>query len=239
MILLSILYLPVFENEAGVKAFFSTKAGASLKSPYYNKNVLEELSLENYKLIWPEQVHQAYVAVIRDNISNTKGIIIPQTDGMVTNNPNVLLTTVHADCLAVYFYDKNQNAIGLVHAGWRGTAIGIVGNAVRTMEAEYGSKPEDIISFISPGISKCCFETGAEVYEAFLKKWKWIDEFVEKNEEKYYIDLKGINKRQLLDAGVKNIQVNNHCTYCNPELFCSYRREQGTEIRMGAGICLK
>lgn len=235
---MSILYLPVFEKEEGVKAFFSTKAGASPKSPYYNKSVLEELSLENYKLVWPEQVHEAHIEVIGHNGSNNEPIRVLKTDGTVTNNPNVLLTTVHADCLAVFLYDKNKKAIGLVHAGWRGTNMGIAVNAVRTMEKEYGSKPEDIMAFISPGISKCCFETGAEVYEAFLEKWKWIDEFAEKKEEKYHIHLKGINERQLLDMGVKNIQVSNHCTCCNPELFCSYRGEQGTTIRMGAGICL-
>lgn len=236
---MSILYLPVFENEAGVRAFFSTKAGASPKSPYYNKNVLEELELEDCKLIWPEQVHQGHVEVIRDNANNLEGIKIPQTDGVVTNKPHVLLTTVHADCLAVYFYDKNKKVIGVVHAGWRGTAIGIVGNALRTMEAEYGSRPEHVSTFISPGISKCCFEIGAEVYEEFRKKWSWIDEFAEKKGEKYHLDLKGINKRQLLEAGVKEIQVSEHCTCCEPDLFCSYRGEQGTKIRMGAGICLK
>ncbi|WP_051280875.1 peptidoglycan editing factor PgeF [Anaerovorax odorimutans] len=234
---MSILYLPVFENEDGVRGFFSTKAGAALKSPYYNKDVLEELSLEDYKLIWPKQVHKANVEIIKD-IGNKKEVIIPETDGLVTNNPDVLLTTVHADCLAVYFYDKEQKAIGLVHAGWRGTVKGISQNAVKIMMCEYNSKPEDIISFISPGISKCCFEVGREVYEEFRQKWDFADEFAEKKGEKYYIDLKGINKRQLLDLGVKNIQVSSHCTCCNPELFCSYRGEKGVKKRMGAGICL-
>ncbi|MBN7771776.1 peptidoglycan editing factor PgeF [Clostridium aminobutyricum] len=232
-------YLPVFEKEEGITAFFSTRAGSSPQSPYYNKKVLEELALENCQLIWPKQVHGAHVEVIKGKAEHNEPIRIPETDGLVTNQPNILLTTVHADCLAVFFYDKNKKAIGLVHAGWRGTVQGIGVNAVRTMEEEYGCKPEDIIAFVSPGISQCCFETGPEVYEQFLEKWDWIDEFSEKRGEKYFLDLKGINKRQLLESGVKSIQVSDYCTCCNLELFCSYRGEHGIKCRLGAGICLK
>ncbi|QHI72959.1 peptidoglycan editing factor PgeF [Aminipila terrae] len=232
------LYLPVFTQEEGVTAFFSTKEGASTESPYYNKEVLEELNLEKCRLVWPEQVHKSHVEVIKASADNSEPIRILQTDGVVTNNPGVLLTTVHADCLAVFFYDKKNKAIGLVHAGWRGTVRGIAVNAVNIMEKEYGSKQEDLMAFISPGISKCCFETGFEVYEDFQKQWEWIDEYAEKKGEKYYIDLKEINKRQLLEAGVKNIEISHYCTCCNPKVFCSYRGEPGIKQRMGAGICL-
>ncbi|QAT43385.1 peptidoglycan editing factor PgeF [Aminipila luticellarii] len=235
---MSTLYLPIFEEKEGVRAFFSTKAGASLQSPYYNKKVLEELSLQNCRLVWPEQVHQTHIEVIRESAESREPVRAAKTDGIITNNPDILLTTVHADCLAVFFYDKKKKAIGLVHAGWRGTVGGIVVKAVKQMESEYGSKPEDIAAFISPGISKCCFETGEEVYDLFLENWKWADAFAEKKGSKYYIDLKGINERQLLEAGVREIQVSGYCTCCRPEMFCSYRREQGTKMRMGAGICL-
>lgn len=251
MIFLSRLYLPVFEKEEGVTAFFSTKEGASPKSPYYNENVLKELSLESCRLIWPEQVHEARVAVIKGLIDNwcgtitiyddenqALGIRIPRTDGLVTNVPNVLLTTVHADCLAVFFYDPKKKVVGVVHAGWRGTVKGISINCVQRMVEEYGSCPENIISYISPGISKCCFETGIEVYEAFQEKWDWVNRYTEKKGEKFYLDLKAINQRQLSDVGVKNIQVSSHCTCCEGDLFCSYRGEHGTPKRMGAGICL-
>lgn len=248
---MGILYLPVFEKEKGVRAFFSTKEGASPKSPYYNKDVLEELSLEAYQIIWPQQVHEDRVAVIKDMTGNDRELVrirddendiegsrVPETDGLVTNLPDVLLTTVHADCLAVFFYDPRKRVIGVVHAGWRGTQKGIAVNCVNTMVKEYGSVPEDILSFISPGISKCCFETGGEVYEAFRERWGWIDAYCEKKGEKFYLDLKAINQRQLLDAGVKEVQISSHCTCCEPELFCSYRGEKGTLRRMGAGICL-
>ena len=118
------------------------------------------------------------------------------------------------------------------------------------MNKDFGSNPENIVAFIGPGISKCCFETGEEVYKAFEEgtysfdifeeKWDFIDEFAEKKGDKYYIDLKGINKKMLLDIGIpeENIEVSEHCTCCEPEMFNSYRREGGTYMRMGAGIYL-
>ena len=78
------------------------------------------------------------------------------------------------------------------------------------------------------------------MYEKFSESCAFIDEFAEKKGEKYYIDLKGINRRQLEELGVPaaGIKVSDRCTCCEPETFCSYRREGGTYRRMGAGICL-
>lgn len=193
--------------------------------------------------------------------------MIPYTDAVVTNVKNVLLTTVHADCLAVYFYDEKNQAIGLAHAGWRGTAAGISIKTLEKMKEVYGSKAEDMQVYIGPGISRCCFETGPEVYREFKESWDFIDEFAEERYVlkysqdvkpqiglsdskmnlperesvlKYYLDNKGLNKRQLEISGVKpeNIKVSRHCTCCETDLFCSYRREGGTYMRMGAGLCL-
>lgn len=230
--------MPIFEDKKEITAFFSTKAGSNPQSPYDNKEVLSDLHLNTCQLIWPQQVHEAHIEIIREKAENNEPIRLPQTDGLVTNQPEILLTTVHADCLAVFFYDKNRKAIGLVHAGWRGTVKGIAVKAVKTLMEEYGSKPADIMAYISPGISQCCFETGTEVYEEFLDKWPWVDEFAIKKGEKYFLDLKSINKKQLLDMGLTDIQISSYCTCCNPELFCSYRGENGTKQRMGAGICL-
>lgn len=231
-------YLAVFEGIPQVKGFFSTKYGACKGSPYYNEAVLEETGLKAMQRIQPEQVHKDKIAVISER--GEAPVTLPETDGMITDVPGVLLTTVHADCLPVYLFDPKKLAIGLVHAGWRGTAAGIAPKAVMEMEAAYGSSPSDIQVFIGPGISKCCFETGPEVLEAFSEKWSFAQEFAEKRGEKYYIDLKGINKRQLASLGVNTsaITVSSHCTCCEQELFCSYRREGGTYLRMGAGLCL-
>lgn len=239
------LYLEVFSDLPGVKAFFATKYGASQGSPYYHEEVIQSQGLEQMCLIWPKQVHKDHIEIVKN--AEGSSLTVPETDGAITDEEGVLLTTVHADCLPVYFFDPVKRAIGLVHAGWRGTALGIGAKAVRMMADTYGSKPEDIRAYIGPGISKCCFEVGSEVYEEFKKCWSFADEFAETGasgtdgtEGKYYLDLKGINRRQLQEAGLKDrlIESSSHCTCCEPELFCSYRREGGTYMRMGAGLCL-
>ncbi|MCB6993061.1 peptidoglycan editing factor PgeF [bacterium 210820-DFI.6.37] len=232
------LYLEIFSEFSGVKGFFSTKYGACKGSPYYHEAVFEKQGLAGMQRICPEQVHKNHIQVIREKGDGP--VTLPGTDGMITNVPGVLLTTVHADCLPVWFFDPEKKAIGLVHAGWRGTAAGIAPKAARLMMENYGSKAGDIYAYIGPGISKCCFETGPEVYEEFRTAWDFTSGMAKKQGEKYYIDLKGINQRQLKDAGLwpDKIGVSGHCTCCEPELFCSYRREGGTYLRMGAGLCL-
>lgn len=241
-------YIEVFSDFEEVTGFFATKYGASEGYPYNREDVLEENWLEEAVPVWPKQIHEDHIEVIEQR--PYRPLELADTDGMITNLRGVLLTTVHADCLPVFMFDYMKNAIGLVHAGWRGTAKGIAAKAIYMMNREFGTLPEDVQVFIGPGISQCCFETGDNVYEAFKngkysfdifeEPWDFIDDFAEKKADKYMIDLKGINKRQLMDIGVpeENIKVNSHCTCCEPELFCSYRREGGTYMRMGAGLCL-
>lgn len=246
-------YLEVFENEKNVKAFFSTKEGAVSGAPggtvFDNEDLFREMGLANQIKIWPKQVHGTNVDIVREDDIKTlgldaeHGLIIPETDGTITNVKGVLLTSVHADCLPVYLYDSRNQIIGLVHAGWRGAVAGIVPQAIRKMVYVLGASLDDIKLHIGPGISQCCFEVGAEVASQFLLEWG--ASFAEEKESdgpeaKYLLDLKAAVKHQALSMKLKeeNITISKHCTYCEPELFCSYRREGGTYQRMGAGICL-
>ena len=274
-------YIEIFPQFEELTGFFATKHGASKGYPYNREDVFEENWLEEAIPVWPKQVHKDNIEVVEQR--PYRPLELPDTDGMLTNLRGVLLTTVHADCLPVYLFDTLKNAIGLVHAGWRGTNLGIAPKAVKLMQKEYGSDPADIQVFIGPGIGKCCFEVGEEVYKEFKSNWEFVDEFSRRHEPKimksrtcgvetesvseenavnvnavvtvqadaamtvnrcddakYYIDLKGINKRQLMDMGIPpiNIETSPHCTCCQPEIFCSYRREGGTYKRMGAGLCL-
>ena len=231
-------YIEIFPQFEEITGFFATKEGAADGYPYNREDVFEENWLEEAIPVWPKQVHKDHIEVIEQR--PYRPLELEETDGMITNLRGVLLTTVHADCLPVYFFDPFKNVIGLVHAGWRGTDAGIAAKAVALMNSEFRCMPEDIYVTIGPGISKCCFEVGPEVYEQFSGNWDFIDEFAEKKGDKYYIDLKGINRRQLEDMGVPsvNIETSSHCTCCEPETFCSYRREGGTYKRMGAGLCI-
>ena len=240
-------YIEIFEQETGVTAFFATKFGAVEGSPggtvYDNQELFREIGVQDYFKVWPKQVHGTDIAVIDLEDVNQSlsegGVILPETDGVLTNVRKVLLTSVHADCPPVYLYDPESRSIGLVHAGWRGTVAGIVPKAIRKMQDELGAKAENIRLFVGPGISKCCFEVGEEVADQF--KEKWGSTFAEPcGGSKYMLDLKAAIKAQAIGAGIpeKNIGISEHCTCCEPSLFCSYRREGGTYMRMGAGICL-
>jgi len=260
-------YLPVFEEYPEVTGFFSLKDGAVEGSPYNNPEMFRQLGLEDAVRVWPTQIHKTQVAVIRqEDVDAAKdnpdpgdqkpgdqnlgdyspAIIIPDTDGTITNLKNVLLTTVHADCLAVFCYDPVKEAIGLCHAGWRGTCAGIAMEMVEKMEDEYGCDPENLQAYIGPGISQCCFEVGMEVGEDFAENWTFAEDYITRTpgdvaNGKCHIDIKGINQEQLELMGIptEQIRVSEHCTCCEPELFCSYRREGGTYMRMGGGLCMK
>lgn len=248
-------YISVFSQFHQIRGFFSLKSGASAGYPYDRVDIFAENGLADAVPVWPKQIHKSHIEAIMEKPQ--KPLELADTDGLITNVKGVLLTTVHADCLPVYFFDPEKEAIGLVHAGWRGSLAGIAPKAVQKMGVEFGSRSEDIFVYIGPGISKCCFETGVEVYCAFQEAWPFVDEMADRasgetpgsmpgqtpgkpHSEKYYIDLKAINKRQLENMGIKpeHIEVSHHCTYCEPALFCSYRREGGTYQRMGAGLCL-
>ena len=112
------LYLEVFAEFPQVKGFFATKNGASEGSPYYHEETIRRQGLETMNFVWPGQVHKDHIEVIEKRREEPQRF--PDTDGVITNVPEVLLTTVHADCLPVYFFDPEKKAIGLVHAGWRG-----------------------------------------------------------------------------------------------------------------------
>lgn len=249
-------YLPVFEEYPDVTGFFSLKDGAVGGSPYNNPEMFRQLGLADAVRVWPTQIHETQVAVIRQEAvdaarvaaetGRSPAIIIPGTDGTITNRKNVLLTTVHADCLAVFCYDPVKEAIGLCHAGWRGTCAGIAMEMVEKMEDEYGCDPENLQAYIGPGISQCCFEVGMEVAEDFAENWTFAGDYITRTpgdvaNGKCHIDIKGINQEQLELMGIptEQIRVSEHCTCCEPQLFCSYRREGGTYMRMGGGLCMK
>lgn len=187
-------------------------------------------------------VHGTAVARISfpDVLHAQNGIIdCEETDAAVTDLSNVVLTSGHGDCLPLYFYDPAVPAIGLAHAGWRGTLANIARETVEAMVRYFSSDAKDIRAWIGPGIGRCCFEVDADVADSFLCSFDWATDCVDRCAEgKYHIDLKEINRRQLADCGVSAVQVSDLCTVCRPDLFYSYRRGRERE-RMLAYICLK
>ena len=158
-------------------------------------------------------------------------------DGLITNEPGVVLVTSYADCVPVFFADPVAHAIGLSHSGWRGTVGNISKSTIDLMCSEYGCKRENIICFIGPSICRDCYEIGEDVAKEFATVYS-DDKVLTKSEitaGKYYLDLHRANYLNLIDSGIpdKNIGITDICTCCNPDILYSHRASKG---RRG-GLC--
>ena len=156
-------------------------------------------------------------------IENNKEKVIPKTDALVTRKKGIYLSATAADCIPVLFYETKFKIIGIAHSGWRGTVSEIAKKTIGKI-IELGGKTENIVVAMGPGINRCHFEINDDILDDFAN----YQEFVEKREGKYFADLKGIIKKQLLEAGIKeeNVENNNDCTFCNEDKYYSYRREK-------------
>ncbi len=178
-------------------------------------------------LALPSQVHGDRVLVV-----SAPGTY-EECDGLITSSSGLFIGVSIADCVPVLLFDKRNHVVAAVHAGWRGTAAGIVRKAVTMMREEYASHPSDILGFIGPGASTCCYVVGKDVADRFDDSVKLVDD------DKTILDLKKANALALVSAGMKedNIEVSTHCTI-SELLFHSYRRDKDRSGRMLAVIGL-
>ena len=187
-------------------------------------------------------------------------------DGLMTGEPGVLLGVQTADCIPVLVADRKRRAVAAFHAGWRGTVERIVETGIGKMRLAFGSRPEDLVAAIGPGIGQCCYAVGEEVLSNFESQFVYfMDLFREVYDSdpvrtKYpmlfltqrapghspigpslHLDLIEANRRQLLAAGLKPraIKLVGGCTACQPELFFSHRASQGHAGRMLGVIGIK
>lgn len=149
-------------------------------------------------------------------------------DGLITDVPNACLVVYGADCPPIYLVDAQHHAIGLVHAGWKGTLGCIPKVAIKMMEEKYGSKPSEMYAAIGPSICENCYEMGDEIFDMFSEQWSLEDaKILMKRHEsgKYHLDLWTANRLTLERAGIPadHIAVTNICTCCNTDTFYSYR----------------
>ncbi len=158
-------------------------------------------------------------------------------DAVITNKPNVFACVSIADCTPVLIFDTKNKASAAIHAGWRGTVANIVTETLKAMQVNYGTKGEDCLAFIGACIGEKNFEVGEEVAIQFNDDVKRFDS----EKKKYFVDLKKENKKQLLQFGLKesNIEISNYCTIADNDKFFSYRKEKGVTGRMLAVIGFK
>ena len=224
----------------------------------FNRGDSEENVIENYKLICKSagfefeslvasaQDHNTFVRAVS---SEDKGVgiykprDIQSVDALITNEKGVTLVTYYADCTPLFFVDTEKKAIGLAHAGWRGTVGRIGKKVIEKMTLLYGTEPSNLVCAIGPAISKCCYEVDKPCAENFLAlDGLETDKFVfEKGNGKYIVDLLEANRQILVASGVKseNIIVSDLCTACNSDLLWSHRATKGHRGTMSAFMCIK
>lgn len=183
-------------------------------------------------------IHSAKIITI--NKSNRQRVM-GQADGLITADLDIFLAMRFGDCTPLIFFDPVGGAIGLTHAGWRGTMKNAAGATIRAMVGQFGCRPEDIVAVIGPAIGPCCYEVGADVIAAARQAFAEPDSlFVQRNgnPNRGHFDLWAANQRQLADSGVRQIIRSELCTACRTDLFFSHRAEQGRTGRFGVIIGL-
>ena len=177
--------------------------------------------VENYlgqKMATNQPVHGTHIATVENN-----KFFYSQTDGLLISKGQAAFMNF-GDCVPIIFYVNNMGVIA--HAGWRGTVQCMAKVAVEKLIREYGIKAQDIKAVIGPAICSKCYEVGQDVFAQLYKTVANHFEGFYHKDNKYFVGLKDINKQQLLECGVDQIDVCPYCTACGEKLFYSYRFEK-------------
>lgn len=209
----------------------STKADGSMKKidgSVHLSNIKKFLTSRQLptRAVCMGQIHGGAAAVV----TYTHKSVIQGVDGIVSNVNGVSLCVVSADCLPLSLYDPEKEAIGIIHAGFRGLLKNIIHSTIHLMVTEYESNPRDIQVFIGPAIEEKCYEVGKEVIEQF-KSFQNQQALYSQQNGRYFLSLQKAALQCLEKEGIlkKNITVSEQCTKCNVDAFYSYRRGDKTD----------
>ena len=217
---------------------YTTKHGGRSFAPYESLNLAfhvgdnpldveknhtllaQELGYSKKTLVHMKQIHSNSVKIVNHHDDFYKP---PTCDAIMTNQRNIPLMVMVADCSALLFYDSKQKAIAAAHAGRAGAFLNITNKVIENFIENFYSHPQDICVSIGANIGVCCYEVGEEIYEEANNLN--LEYAIQKRENKYYLDVNAILKKQLLDAGVeeKNIDISKECTSCFKDKYFSYR----------------
>jgi hypothetical protein len=209
----------------------------------------QRLGIPLGRMVGCQQVHGNEVALV-GNEDAGRGMLpdhpsIQDCDALVTNTRGLYLMALSADCPPVFFYDPVHRAIGLAHSGWKGTVGRISAKVVEAMGQHFGSRPEDIVAVIGPGIGPCCYKVGPQVVEAveaaYSRPWSLRLPLLELYEGEVYFNLWEGIRRALVEAGVpaRNVAIDGLCTMHNTSVFYSHRGEAGKCGLFGAVFGLR
>ena len=257
------LVYPLLEQTGIVKHCFTTRKGGVSEGIFESLNlsftrgdkreaveenfhrVAKALGTEYKNFVFTDQTHTTNVRRVGKEDAG-KGLIkergYTDVDGLITNEPGIVLSTFYADCVPLYFVDPVHHAIGLSHSGWRGT-VGRMGKVtLEAMKREFGTEPEEVICAIGPSICQSCYEISEDVAVEFQKEFVGHEKeiLINKDNGKYQLDLWHTNELILLEAGVRpeHLAVTNICTCCNEKLLFSHRASHGKRGNLGAFLAL-
>ncbi len=199
------------------------------------KRICQILGVNFLYLTSGEQVHRAEVSTVGREDKGRGALLqegaIPRVDGSVSNVPEVPLVLFTADCVPLFFLDPVKRAIGLAHAGWRGTLAKAAGKVVSQMREAYGTRPGNLLVALGPSIGPCCYQVGEEVISLFHHRFS----------DGRRLNLWEANREELLSEGIKEENIVNAgmCTSCHSDIFFSERRDGSPTGRMMALLMLK
>lgn len=224
----------VFLRNGGVSkgAYSSLNLGAENgdhPDSYKTNRELVRKALGVPKLLFPHQTHSCNV--VRVTAKNLDKTI--QADALFTTEKGLALGVAHADCQAAIYYDPVHEAVGVVHAGWRGLTQNIYARTLEAMQREIGTQPQNLIVCIAPSL-------GPDHSEFKNYKQEFPQDFWGSQVKPNYFNLWEIARKQLGALGIldKNIEISEICTACNPKEYFSYRRDKDTG-RHGTMVALK
>jgi hypothetical protein len=252
-------YENLTKHKEFVNHFVSTRHGGVSSGTYKSLNLgmIQDDALENVienrsrvakavglklqDFVYPIQVHGTNVPTISEN-DRGRGTLslsnaFPDTDGFITNIPRLCLMTLAADCVPIIFFDPIKRAIGVAHAGWKGTALKIPAVLIEKMKGEFGTNPSDLVVGIGPSGGPCCYEVGNDVIQEVAKKFE-VERVIKNVDGKTFFDMWEANRITLIESGVKpdNIEISEICTITQNDTFFSARCGDGG--RFAAGIFL-
>jgi YfiH family protein len=229
------------------------------------KKFFRAIDADKMRTVTLRQIHSD--STVRVDSSDLAAKEAPQGDALFTRDPGILLAVQTADCIPILLADTKKRAIAAIHAGWRGTLRRIAAKTLGRMQMEFGTRPEDVIAALGPGIGRCCYEVGSEVARDFDAQFpnarEWVDgpfDALASGENdpnwlpwltmkppghqppplRVHLDLIAANRAILADAGIPGRQIysSDLCTACRTDLLFSYRRERTTG-RMIAAIGIR
>lgn len=198
--------------------------------------ICEMLGIPRQAIATAHQVHGANVSIVG---SEDGGKAMPETDALVTNAPGVFLLLRFADCVPLLLYDPVRRAVGLVHAGWKGTIGGIAREAISALKEAYGCRPSDMLAAIGPSIGPCCYQVGEDVgrlVKVQLADWPML--LKQDENGSLHFDLWYANRLQLIRSGIEQIEVAGVCTACHSDEFFSHRADGGRTGRFAVVVGL-